>query len=140
LVCSSQLGSTKISTKPHSSPGSDLREAPQGSEKDDVEGEDPSKLPAHIQSVRDGLLDFNHFMGLQVAMMIAEEKDEDVIPLSAYKPDSVGKSEQARESEFVESAQRLATNAKNVEAQDRYEWYKLFRAVMTGRMDSTHYG
>lgn len=93
-----------MSPKPHSSHGSDQREPPQGSEQDDVKGEDPSKLPAHIQSVRDGLLDFNRFVGLRAAMLIAEENDEDVIPLSAYKPDSVGKSEQAREFEFVESA------------------------------------
>jgi hypothetical protein len=78
-------------------------------------------------------------MGLQAAMLIAEEKDEDVIPLSAYKPDCVGKLEQARESEFVESAQRLVADAQNVDPQNRYEWYKLFRAAMTGRMDSAHY-
>ncbi|KAH7314340.1 hypothetical protein BKA65DRAFT_571639 [Rhexocercosporidium sp. MPI-PUGE-AT-0058] len=74
-----------MSSKPHSSSGSDQREAPQGSEKDDMEDEDLSKLPAHVQSVRDGLLDFDHFVGLQAAMLIAEETDEDVIPLSAYK-------------------------------------------------------
>jgi hypothetical protein len=129
-----------MSSKLHSSPGSDQREAPQGSGKDDVGNEDLSKLPAHIQSVRDGLLDFNHFMGLRAAMLIAEEKDEDVIPLSAYKPDGLGKSERARESEFVESAQHLAAYAQSVDAQDGYEWHKLFRAIMTGRMDSTGCG
>ena len=128
-----------MSSKPHSSPTSDQSAATQGSEKDDVEGEDLSELPAHIQSVIDGLLDFNHFIGLQAAMLIAEEKDEDVIPLSAYKPDCVGKLEQARESEFVESAQRLVADAQSVDAQNRYEWYKLFRSVMTGRMDSARY-
>ena len=129
-----------MSVKPHSSPSSDKCGASQGSEKDDVEDEDLSNLPAHIQSVRVGLLDFNHFMGLQAAMLIAEAKDGDVIPLSAYKPDGVGKSEQARESEFVESAQRLVAHAESVDAQDGYEWHKLFRAVMTGRMDSACYG
>ena len=58
LICSSHLGPTKMSSKPQSSPTSDQREATPGGEKDDVEGEDLSKLPAHIQSVRDGLLDF----------------------------------------------------------------------------------
>lgn len=128
-----------MSSKPHSSLGSDQRGASQGDEKNDVEDEDLSKFPAHLQSVRDGLLDFNHFMGLQAAMLIAGE-DEDVIPLSAYKPDGVGKLERARESEFVESAQGLAAYAQSVDAQDGYEWHKLFRAVMTGRMDSSHSG
>jgi hypothetical protein len=126
-----------MSSKPHSSPGCDQHEAPQGSEKDDVEDEDLSKLPVHLQSVRDGLLDFNHFMGLQAALLIVEEKDEDFIPLSAYKPDGVGKLERERESEFIESAQHLAAYAKSIDTQDGYEWHKLFRSVMTGRMDST---
>ena len=129
-----------MSSKLRSSLGSDQREAPQGSGKDGVEDEDLSNLPAHIQSVRDGLLDFNHFIRLQAAILIAEEKDEDVIPLSAYKPDGVGKSERARESEFVESAQHLAAYAQSADPQDGYEWHKLFRAVMTGRMDSTDCG
>ncbi|RDL30186.1 uncharacterized protein BP5553_10464 [Venustampulla echinocandica] len=129
-----------MSSKPHSSPSSDQHEAPQGSEKDDVKDEDLGELPVHLQSVRDGLLDFNHFMGLQAALLIAEETDEDFIPLSAYKPDGVGKLERARESEFVASAQNLAAYAKNIDAQDGYEWHKLFRAVMTGRIDSTSCG
>ena len=128
-----------MSSKPYSSLGSDHRRAPQGDEKNDVEDEDLSKFPAHIQSVREGLLDFNHFMGLQAAMLIAGE-GEDVIPLSAYKPDGVGKLERARESEFVESAQGLAAYAQSVDTQDGYEWHKLFRAFMTGRMDSAHCG
>lgn len=127
-------------SKPHSYSGYDQREASQGSEKDDMEDEDLSNVPAHVQSVRDGLLDFNHFMGLQAAMLIAEEKDEDDIPLSAYKPDGVGKLERARESEFVENAQRLAACAQNVDAHDEYEWHKLFRAIMTGRIDSARCG
>ena len=56
-----------------------------------MENEDLSKLPAHVRSVRDGLLDFDRFMGLQAAMLIVEENDEDTIPLSAYKLDGVGK-------------------------------------------------
>src|SRR6476469_5000233 len=98
--------------KPHSSPSYNPHDAPQGNEKDDVEDEDLSELPIHLQSVRYGLLDFNHFMGLQAALLIAEENDEDLIPLSAYKPDGIGKLEQAREIEFVESAQNLAVHAK----------------------------
>ena len=121
-------------SKPYSSPE---REAPEVTEKDNVEDEDLNKLPAHIRSVRDGLLDFNHFIGLQAAMLIVEEKDEDAIPLSAYKSDAVGKSERARESEFVESAQLLAAYAQGVDRPDRYDWHKLFRTVMTERIDST---
>ena len=129
-----------MSSKPHSSPGFDQHEPPQGSEKDDLEDEDFSKLPVHLQSVRDGLLDFNHFIGLQAALLIGEEKDDDLVPLSAYKPDGVGKLERARESEFVESAQHLASYARSIDAEDGYEWHKLFRAVMTGRIDNTSSG
>jgi hypothetical protein len=129
-----------MSSKPAASPGPDQRRASQSGEKNDMKDDDLSKLPAHLQSIRDGLLDFKHFIGLQAAMLIAEETEEDVIPLSAYKPDGVGKLERARESEFVETAQRLAAGAQTIDAQDGYEWRKLFRAVMTGRMDSTSCG
>ncbi len=129
-----------MSSTPPGSPGSDQHEAPQGSEKDKVEDEDLSKLPVHLQSVRDGLLDFNHFIGLQAALLIAEGKDQDLIPLSAYKPDGVGKLERARETDFVESAQHLAAYAKSIDAQDEYEWHKLFQTVMTGRIESTSWG
>jgi hypothetical protein len=128
-----------MSSNPNSSFGSDQREDPQGDEKNDVEDEDHSKFPAHLQSVRDGLLDFKHFMGLQAAMLIAGE-DGDVIPLSAYKPDGVGKLERAIESEFVESAKVLAASAQSVDAQEGYEWHRLFRGVMTERMDSANCG
>ena len=124
----------------NSSPGSDQHESSQSSERDEGEDDDFGKLPIHLQSVRDGLLDFNHFMGLQAALLFAEEKDEDVIPLSAYKPDGVGELERARESEFIESAQHLAANAKSTDEQDGYEWHKLFRAVIAGRVESTSCG
>jgi hypothetical protein len=129
-----------MSSEPDSSHGADRRKAPQSGEKHDMEDDDLSKLPAHIQSIRDGLLDFDHFIGLQAAMLIAEERNEDSIPLSAYKPDGVGILERARESDFVETAQRLAADAQTIDAQGGYEWRRLFRAVMTGRMDSTSCG
>ena len=122
---------------PNSSPGPDQHATSQSSEKDEGEDDDFGKLPIHLQSVRDGLLDFDHFIGLQTALLLAEENDEDVIPLSAYKPDGVGKLERARESEFIESAQYLAANAKSIDAQDGYEWHKLFRADMAGRVESS---
>ena len=129
-----------MSSKRKSSSDFGQREAPQKSEEDDMENEALSKLPAHVRSVRDGLLDFDRFMGLQAAMLIVEENDEDTIPLSAYKLDGVGKLERARESEFVESAQRLATYAQHIDAQDVCKWHKLFREVMIGRIDSTSHG
>lgn len=129
-----------MSPKPLSSLGPGQDEALPDSEKDEVEREGDSKLPAHIQSIRDGLLDFNNFIGFRASMLIAEEKDEGVVPLSAYKPDSMSKSEQARDFEFIESAQRLATRAKSVRKQDQHEWYKLFQAAMTERMNTTYYG
>jgi hypothetical protein len=129
-----------MSSEPDSSQSPGQRKAPQSGEEHDMEDDDLSKLPAHLQSIRDGLLDFNQFIGLRAAMLIAEETNEDIIPLSAYKTDGVGKLERVRESEFVESAQRLAAGAQTIDAQDRYEWQKLFRTVMTGRMDSTSCG
>lgn len=126
-----------MSSKSAASPGPGQQRAPQSG---GLEDDDLSKLPTHLQSIRDGLLDFNHFVGLQAAMLIAEETNEDIIPLSAYKPDGVGKLERARESEFVESAQRLAAGARTIDAQDGYEWHKLYRAVMIGQMDSTSCG
>jgi len=123
-----------MSSNPHSSPSSDQHELPHGSDKEDED------LPNHLQSIRDGLLDFNHFIGLQAGLLIVEEKEKDLIPLSAYKPDGVGKLEQARESEFVESALHLAACEKSIDAKDRYEWHKLFRAAMAGRIDSTSCG
>ncbi len=103
-----------MSSKPPASPGPDQRKAPQSSEKHDMEDDDISRLPAHLKSIRDGFLDFNHFIGLQAAMLIAEETNEDIIPLSAYKPDGVGKLERAREFDFVESAQRLAAGLAKI--------------------------
>ena len=129
-----------MSSKRKSSADFDQREALQQSEEDDMENENLSKLPAHVRSVRDGLLDFDHFVGLQAAMLIIEEKDGDLIPLSAYKPDGVGKLERARESEFVESAQRLAAYAQQIDAHDVCKWHKTFREVMIGRIDSNSYG
>ena len=129
-----------MSSEPESSHGPDQRRAPQSGEKHNMEDDDISKLPAHLQSIRDGLLDFNHFIGLQAAMLITEETNEDIIPLSAYKPDGVGKLERARESEFAESAQRLAAGAQSIDVKDGFEWQKLFRAVMIGRMDSINCG
>jgi len=74
-------------------------------------------------------------MGLQAAMLIGGE-EKDVIPLSAFKPDGMSKSERARECELVESAQILAAHAQSIDAEDGCECHKPFRAVMTGRIGS----
>jgi hypothetical protein len=122
-------------SKPHLPLGSDQPRAPQSGEKNDAKDEDISKLPAHLQWVIDGLLDFQNFIGLQAAMLIAGE-EEDVIPLSAHKPDGLSRAERARESEFVESAQSMAAYAQIIDAENGSKWHMLFRAIMTGRIDS----
>jgi hypothetical protein len=69
------------------------------------------------------------------------EDDEDSIPLSAYKADSLKASEHAQEREFLENAQGLADGAQKLEsrfAQDS-EWQRLFRMVVTSRKDDVQY-
>ncbi len=50
--------------------------------------------------------------------MLISREEEDAIPLSAYKPDGMSKSERARECELVESAQSLAAYAQSINTQD----------------------
>jgi hypothetical protein len=95
-----------------------------------------SKLPAHVNSVREGLLDFDHFLGLQAGMLIDNDTDEEVIPLSAYKPDAATGSQRAREREFVESAQALVKDAESAEC--REDWKKVFRRISTERVGIAH--
>jgi hypothetical protein len=76
---------------------------------------------------------------MRAALQISEENDDDSIPLSAYKPDGINKLEQTRESNFVETAQLLASHAK-ITNKDGYKWHKLFQAVITGRLESASYG
>ena len=114
---------------------------PDGKDNAEDEVEDLSKLPTHVESVRDGLLDFYHFLGLQAVMLALEGEDageinEDAIPLSAYKPDGVTELQRAREMLFMKSAQVLLKGARSAEY--REEWQILIRTVVTERVDSAH--
>lgn len=76
------------------------------------------QLPTHLESLKDGLLDFNNFVGLRAAMEALEDEGtdkggENIIPLSAYKTDGVSGSQRAKEREFVESAQMLVKAAQS---------------------------
>jgi hypothetical protein len=107
----------------------------------DGKGDADTKLPTHVESVRDGLLDFNQFLGLQAAMHLAGENDEDAIPLSAYKTDGETESQRAREMDLVKCAQALAIGATSIEhapAEPRENWQTLFRTAMNERMDSAN--
>jgi hypothetical protein len=111
----------------------------------DVEDQDLASLPAHVNIVKDGLLEFNRFLGLEATMrVLGDEKygedDGDCIPLCAYKTDGLKASQRAREREFLENAQGLAGGAQRLEsgfAQDG-EWRKLFRNIITSRKDDVH--
>lgn len=111
----------------------------------DVEDYGLADLPAHVSTVVAGLLDFNHFLGLEATMLAlgddkSGEDDEDAIPLSPYKTDGLKASQRAHEIEFLENAQRLAEGAQRLEnrvAQDS-EWRRLFRTVVTSRKDDVH--
>jgi len=112
----------------------------------DVEGQDLASLPAHVNIVKDGLLDFNRFLGLEAAMLVlgdekSSEDHGDGIPLCAYKTDGLKASQRAREREFLENAQELAEGAQRLEsgfAQDGGEWRTLFRNIVTNRKDDVH--
>ncbi|KAI9732434.1 MAG: hypothetical protein M1834_001642 [Cirrosporium novae-zelandiae] len=103
-------------------------------------------LPAHVNTVKDGLLDFNRFLGLEATMLVLGDKkfgedEEDDIPLSAYKTDGLSESQRAREIEFFEDAQELVAGAGRFENgfdQDG-EWRRLFRTVITNRAKDVHY-
>jgi len=122
-----------MSSKPISLANSARDEPDQLSGRSDLENEDLRELPPHIQAVREGLLDFGRFIGLQAAMIMSGDEGEDSIPLSAYKPDGVTESQRAREREFVESTQHLVENAGK--AEKRREWKVFIRKWMRERMD-----
>jgi len=131
-------------SKPHSFTSAAQSRVPQSNGKDDVGDDvddDLNEPPAHVKSVRDGLLDFNHFLGLQAVMLVlgdddAGKDDEDGIPLSAYKPDGMTRSQREREREFVESAHALVKGAQIIECgHHKDKWQRLFQSVLTERMD-----
>jgi hypothetical protein len=124
--------------EPSSSASAGQQETYQANENRDPEDDDLTEVPLHIQSVREGLLDFDHFLGLQAAMLLTCESDQDDIPLSAYKSDAETGSQRAREQEFAESAQALVGSAKN--ADDWQEWKRLIRDWMKKRVNSAQEG
>jgi hypothetical protein len=113
----------------------------------DVEDQGLSSIPAHVNIVKDGLLDFNRFLGLEATMLVlgdekSGEDDGDVIPLCAYKTDGLKASQRAREREFLENAKELAEGAQRLESgfvEDGGEWRTLFRNAVTNRKDDVHY-
>ncbi len=112
---------------------------------EDVEDGGLAPLPTHVNTVKDGLLDFNHFLTLEAIIRVLEAEkfdfDENTIPLSAYRTGSLKAPQRVREIEFLESAQKLALGAQRFErefSQDS-QWKRLFRSVMTSRADDDHY-
>jgi hypothetical protein len=100
-------------------------------------------LPAHVEALKNTLLDFNSFVGVEATVLILcdeflfGEDEGNAIPLSAYKTEGSKESQRAWERELLEDARRLAEGARKLEssfAQD-VEWQKLFRRVATSRMD-----
>jgi hypothetical protein len=112
------------------------RAVPQPGGKSGVDNEDLSELPFHVQSFREGLLDFIHFLGLQSTMLVAGADDDDFIPLSAYKPDGMTESQRAREREFMEGIQNLVNGARS--AKNCGEWKTLIQKRLTHGMESAH--
>jgi hypothetical protein len=127
-----------MSSEPSSSATAGQQEPHQANENRDPEDDDLTEVPLHIQSVREGLLDFEHFLGLQAAMLLAGESDQDDIPLSAYKPDANTDSQRARERELVENAQALVRSVEN--AAEGHEWKILIRNWLRERVDSAQDG
>lgn len=108
-----------------------------------VEEQDSESLPVHVEVVKDGLLDFNHFLGLEATMLLLADDGtthagEDIIPLSAYKADGRKGSQRAREKEFLESALELAKGARKLEDgfAPQSEWRKLFQDILVNLMSS----
>jgi hypothetical protein len=112
---------------------------------EDVEDQYLAGLPAHVNIVKDGLLEFNRFLGLEAVLLVIgnEKSGEDYgddIPLYAYKTDGLEASQRARDREFLENAQRLARGAQRLESrfvQDG-EWRTLLRSVVTNRTNDAH--
>jgi hypothetical protein len=100
-------------------------------------------LPAHVAALKNTLLNFKRFVGLEATTLVLcdefifGEDEGNAIPLSAYKTDGSKESQRAWERELLEDARQLAEGARKLEssfAQD-VEWQKLFRRVVTSRMD-----
>ncbi|RFU34232.1 hypothetical protein B7463_g2187, partial [Scytalidium lignicola] len=99
-------------------------------------------LPAHVNAVKDRLLDFNRFLSRQAVMFLLEDgqlrEDEDIfIPPYAYTIDGVKESQQARYKEFIETTKALTRNSKKLKNQFAQisEWHQLFQSVMTNQVD-----
>jgi hypothetical protein len=101
-------------------------------------------LPAHVVALKDTLLDFNRFVGLEATTLVLcdeflfGEDEGNAIPLSAYKAEGLKESQRAWERELLEDARRLAEGARKFGsslAQDA-DWQKLFRRVVTKRKNA----
>ncbi|KAF4626317.1 hypothetical protein G7Y89_g11841 [Cudoniella acicularis] len=104
----------------------------------DDKDSDPESVPAHVISVQDGLLDFDHFVGLEALLIVlGDEEDVDEIPLSAMKVDGAKASQRARDIEFLESATGLADGAQKLESRFATDddWRRLFRDAIMSRVD-----
>lgn len=116
-----------------------------------VENQDLAHLPAHVNTVKEGLLDFNRFLGLEALMRVLGDEDSDdvsddegaEIPLSAYKADAEDSkaSQRAQEVDFLENAQKLARGAQRLEGEfvEDSRWRRLFRTAVINRMDDGYY-
>lgn len=111
-----------------------------------VENQHMTSIPAHVNVVKDGLLDFNRFVGLDaVLQLLCDEEphnDDEAIPLHAFKASAVDakSSQRARDREFLENAQKFSKGAQRLEngfAEDN-EWRSLFRTAVNHRMDEFH--
>lgn len=118
-----------------------------GGKEMEVSDQDPSNIPSHVSIVKDCLLNFNRFVGLEASMLVLDEEkfgeeDGDVIPLSAYKTDGLKTSQRAREREFLENAKELADGARRIGSDcvdDGGKWRILLRNLLTNRKDDVHY-
>jgi hypothetical protein len=134
---------TSNSSSPRSN---ETRQSPQPENHKSVEDEQVTPVPAHVNVVKDGLLDFNHFLGLEAVLQVlgTEESDDgdEAIPVYAFKagaPDAKS-SQQARDREFLENAQQLTRDAKKLQngLPEDSEWRGLFRTVINHRMSEAH--
>ncbi|KAE8447972.1 hypothetical protein EG329_009895 [Mollisiaceae sp. DMI_Dod_QoI] len=100
--------------------------------------EDSDRLPDHVDALRNRLLNFHQFIGLEAAMIVVEDGDS-TIPLSAYKTDGLKASHRARDREFLESAQELTKRAQMLGESyvKRKNWETLFRHTVLDQMDES---
>lgn len=121
-----------------------VHEKPHNNNKKHAEDQDFANLPAHVAALKDGLLDFRQFIGLEALMLeLGDEKFEDElieVPVSAYKTDGCRVSQRASEREFIEDARVLAENAKELQngSGQSSEWQKLFRILVKRRANNAH--